>query len=62
MKLPNRNLGNGTAKIIIFLIKAYRRFYTKMAVFKECPKACVVLVSFDLSYPFTNLNADKYIV
>ena len=33
-----------------------------MAVFKECPKACVVLVSLDHSYPFTNLNADKYIV
>ena len=62
IKLPNRNLGNGIAKIIMFLIKAYRRFYTKMTVFKECSKACVLLVSLDLSYPVTNLNVDKCVV
>ena len=33
-----------------------------MTVFKECPKACVVLVSLDLSYPVTTLNVDKCIV
>ena len=33
-----------------------------MTVFKECPKACVV-VSLDLlSYPVTTLNVDKCIV
>ena len=35
-----------------------------MTVFKECPKACVVvvLVSLDLSYPVTTLSVDKCIV
>ena len=32
-----------------------------MTVFKECPKACVV-VSLYLFYPVTTLNVDKCIV